>query len=566
MRAQTPAHAAAHAWSTFDRTPYASPPPDAATVAGLQSLLGPSSAAAAQLRASVAALEAQAALAAAVAAAEAAAPKKGKGGDKKGKGGDGKKGKKDKAAAPEAPPPDPAAVAAAAALAPVLPYLPGGDLHALVRAAQQQWAEDAFDARCAPEHLREFVPPDALAEWRRTGLWPPQEEAAAAGGGTDGGGTAGRGESILVIRARELQLVLDRLSACEDHVFSLALSQLPSHMDLELICSRLPNLTALSLTYGMHRIGMRYDRGLFGMRPADAESLARSITITDSLTSLALPSNGIDDALLLLLMTGLLANQTLTHLDLSHNAITSAGVQLVAKLLRGPCVLASLSLADNRADERAGRFLGKALRGNLSLTELNLRLNGLGDAGAAALLECLAEPNAGGCALTTLNLSSNHCGSATAAALASLLTATAAAAAAPSAGGGSSGMAAAASAGAAPAAAPPPPCNLASIDLSGNALTEADAALLLRAVVGAPEVTSLDLRGNPGISATSEAAQGVAAATQRNEMLARGGGTAPLTGTFASALLVSAAPAAGEGSAAAADPASTSAASAAPVT
>jgi len=426
----------------------------------------------------------------------------------------------------------------------VLPYLPGGDLHALVRAAQQQWAEDAFDARCAPEHLREFVPPDALAEWRRTGLWPPQEEAAAAGGAARTAAQLAAGEHPGDPRARAAAGAGPPLRLRGPRVFVGALAAALAHgPGADLLSAAQPH--GLSLTYGMHRIGMRYDRGLFGMRPADAESLARSITITDSLTSaLRCPPTASTTPLLLLLMTGLLANQTLTHLDLSHNAITSAGVQLVAKLLRGPCVLASLSLADNRADERPGRFLGKALRGNLSLTELNLRLNGLGDAGAAALLECLAEPNAGGCALTTLNLSSNHCGSATAAALASLLTATAAAAAAPSAGGGSSGMAAAASAGAAPAA--PAACNLASIDLSGNALTEADAALLLRAVVGAPEVTSLDLRGNPGISATSEAAQGVAAATQRNEMLARGAAPRPSRAPLPRRCS-SARPAAGEG-------------------
>lgn len=519
----------APAWGTFDRAPYAEPPPDPTSVDGLIALFGPSSPAAAQLRASVAALEAQAALAAAEAAAEAAAPKgKGKG---KGDGGKKKGDKKGKAAAaPEEPPPDPAAIAAAAALAPVLPYLPGGELHGLVRAALRQWAEDAHDCRCAPEHLREFVPPDVVTEWRRTGQWPHGEGGDEDDGGDAGGGSSdglrGRGESILVLRARELQVVLDRIAACEDHVFSLTLSQLPSHMDLELVLSRLPNLTALSLTYGMHRIGMRYDRGLFGMRPADAESLARSIAITDSLTSLSLPSNGIDDSLLLLLMTGLLSNQTLTHLDLSHNAITSAGVQLLAKLLRGPCVLASLSLADNRADERAGRFLGKALRGNVSLTELNLRLNSLGDAGGAALLEALAEGGAGGgCALTSLNLSSNHCGAATAAALAALLAASALGRGGEGGGGGVGG-----------AGGEGGGCDLASVDLSGNALTEADAALLHRAVLSAPGVTSLDLRGNPDIGPTSEAAQGVMAAARRNEVLARGGTAAPLTGVFASAL------------------------------
>ena len=92
-------------------------------------------------------------------------------------------------------------------------------------------------------------------------------------------------------------------------IASFPAPQLLSHLDLEIVFSRLPNLAGLSLTYGVRKIGMKYDRSLFGMKISDAMSLAKCVRATETLTTLVLPCNMIDDDLLRMLMTGLIRNQ-----------------------------------------------------------------------------------------------------------------------------------------------------------------------------------------------------------------------------------------------------------------
>jgi Ran GTPase-activating protein (RanGAP) involved in mRNA processing and transport len=235
----------------------------------------------------------------------------------------------------------------------------------------------------------------------------------------------------------------------------------------------------------MRHLGMRYDRSLFGMRLTDVESLSRCIRTTPTLVRLSLPCNMIDDNMLMVLMAGLLDNRTITHLDLSHNSITSAGLQLLIKLLKPPCILHALNLADNKIDEKAGKHIAKALRSNETLTDLNLRLNDLGDEGGRSVLDALAVNTA----VTILNLSSNRCvpsatcgpviatcvhfaccrlGTASAATAATLLA--------------------------------NPACNLCVLDLTGNRLDESDAEILHKAVTNNHTITTLDLRGNAGIT------------------------------------------------------------------
>jgi len=308
------------------------------------------------------------------AAAPAAKPQSSSGGRGGGKGGKGAA-----APPPEAPPPP---------SNPLMKPFPAAAGHILeVEGSHKQRREDVLDSRGTGAQLREYVTPEELDVWRKTAAWPAERRG-----------------SLLDIRHAELRHLLDQIAAVQDFVFSLRLDQLPSHLDAELILSRLPNLTSLYMTYGMRHLGMRYDRSLFGMRISDADSLARCLRMTDSLTHLALPCNMIDDGTLVVLTAGLLENHTITHLDLSHNAITSHGVQVLAHMLRAPSQLAALNLSDNKIDDAAGKPLGTALAGNDSLEELILRLNGMGDDGAKALLEgCV-----GNATLTTLSLSSNR--------------------------------------------------------------------------------------------------------------------------------------------------------------
>lgn len=117
---------------------------------------------------------------------------------------------------------------------------------------------------------------------------------------------------------------------------------------MEQICSALPNLTKLDITYGVKKIGMKYDRMLFGMKISDANCLAKSVLDSENMTTLVLQSNLIDDDLLRMLMTGLIKNTQITHLDLSHNKVTNHGVRLLSKLLGARSVLTNLNLADNQ--------------------------------------------------------------------------------------------------------------------------------------------------------------------------------------------------------------------------
>mmetsp|Transcript_14052 Transcript_14052/g.43667 ORF Transcript_14052/g.43667 Transcript_14052/m.43667 type:complete len:96 (-) Transcript_14052:650-937(-) len=87
---------------------------------------------------------------------------------------------------------------------------------------------------------------------------------------------------------------------------------------------------------------------IFSSQVSDAYCLAKSISQSESLTTLILQSNLIDDDLLRMLMTGLIKSSQITSLDLAHNKITNHGVRLLSKLLDKSSVLTSLNLADNQ--------------------------------------------------------------------------------------------------------------------------------------------------------------------------------------------------------------------------
>ena len=210
--------------------------------------------------------------------------------------------------------------------------------------------------------LREYLSPEQVREFQVTMRWPEVP-----------------GMCILCRRAADLDRLARIVKASEDYVFSLQMSQLLSHLDLEIVFARLPNLTSLALSYGVRNVGVKYDRSLFGMKISDAMSLAKCVRATESLTTLSLQCCMIDDDLLRMLMTGLIKNQTVTALDLSHNNITNYGVRLLSKLLGPKSVVVSVNLADNEVHSDGGKYLGRALKKNISLLELNLRLNRLED-------------------------------------------------------------------------------------------------------------------------------------------------------------------------------------------
>ena len=196
------------------------------------------------------------------------------------------------------------------------------------------------------------------------------------------------------------------VDACMDYIFCIKYRQLPSHLDISELCSLTPNLTKLDVTYGVIKIGMNYERMLFGMKISDATSLAKTFGHTDTLTSVIMSGNMIDDDLLRMLMTGLIKNTTITHLDLSHNKITNHGARLLSKLLGENSVISEMNLSDNQIHAEGGRYLARGIRENDSLLKLNLRLNRLTDDGCRLLLEGLQD----NITLVDINIASNSAG------------------------------------------------------------------------------------------------------------------------------------------------------------
>eukprot|EP00607_Mallomonas_marina_P001219 CAMPEP_0182431364 /NCGR_PEP_ID=MMETSP1167-20130531/48595_1 /TAXON_ID=2988 /ORGANISM="Mallomonas Sp, Strain CCMP3275" /LENGTH=429 /DNA_ID=CAMNT_0024617625 /DNA_START=94 /DNA_END=1380 /DNA_ORIENTATION=+ len=273
----------------------------------------------------------------------------------------------------------------------------------------------------------------------------------------------------------------EQLDSCMDYIFTITFKQLPSHLDMSDICTSLPNLSKLDITYGVKKIGMHYERMLFGMKISDATSLARTFEHSTSLTTLLMTGNMIDDDLLRMLMTGLIKNNTITYLDISHNKITNHGARLLSKLMGENCVISTLNLADNQIHTEGGRYLARGLRENESLLHLNLRLNRLGDEGCKLLMEGLHD----NITLTDINIGSNSAGRQTAHVLCSLLR--------------------------------EEDCRLIAIDLCSNELQFEDVDRIRATISTNHTLCRLDLRRNDGYEDDSRTAQEIDKTLYTNE-------------------------------------------------
>ena len=278
-----------------------------------------------------------------------------------------------------------------------------------------------------------------------------------------------------------IEILYDLLDACMDYIFTITFKQCPSHLDMFDVCSLTPNLSKLDITYGMNKTGMNYERMLFGMKIKDASSLAKVFDTSETLTTLIMQGNMIDDDLLRMLMTGLIRNNTITHLDVSHNKITNHGARLLSKLLGENSVITTLNLADNQIHVEGGRYLARGLRDNDALLTLNLRLNRLTDPGCRLLIEGLQENET----LTDLNLSANSAGNSTCQMLCTVLRNT--------------------------------ERSLAIVDVSGNEFNAEHIELFRIAVGTSKTLTSFDLRKNPGYSDSSPAVREIEENCVKNE-------------------------------------------------
>merc|ERR1719183_1659817 len=148
--------------------------------------------------------------------------------------------------------------------------------------------------------------------------------------------------------ADELEALKQQVVASRLHVFQLTVSQFPSHIDLSFIFDALPALCTFSITYGNKRLGMDYERAMFGMKISDGQYLARNLRVSQTLVSLALPCNMVDDELVKVLMAGLSYGHMLTYLDMSHNKIGDRGARRLASLLDPDYAVQYLDLSDNQ--------------------------------------------------------------------------------------------------------------------------------------------------------------------------------------------------------------------------
>ncbi len=90
------------------------------------------------------------------------------------------------------------------------------------------------------------------------------------------------------------------------------------------VCS---GVAHFSLTYGLRNTGMNYDRAMFGMKLPDCRSVAKMLEKSETLVTLALPGNLLEDDKIRMIASGLVDNHSVTDLDLSHNKVISSQKQ-----------------------------------------------------------------------------------------------------------------------------------------------------------------------------------------------------------------------------------------------
>ncbi len=183
--------------------------------------------------------------------------------------------------------------------------------------------------------------------------------------------------------------LLEFVDSIKNIVYCIQLEQLPSHIDSTKILTILSNIETIDIKYRMKKIGINYNRLLFGMKMSDALYLADSIGEMKKLHTLKLTENEMDDDILNALMTGLLNNESIQYLDISHNKISNDGARLVSRLISNNDSLRKIDLSDNNIDDEGAKHMARALIKGSKITGLSLRLNKMSDEGVRCLFEGL---------------------------------------------------------------------------------------------------------------------------------------------------------------------------------
>lgn len=132
--------------------------------------------------------------------------------------------------------------------------------------------------------------------------------------------------------------------------------------------------------------------GCNAITPAGVGSLADAIERSPQVRALWLKRNPLGDAGAERLAALLRRTSELRSLDLVQTCLTSAGLQMLVEALLEQPSLECLYVSGNDLGPEVGELLGTLLRSPRSaLTSLFLSVNRLGDAGAAELLDGLAQ-------------------------------------------------------------------------------------------------------------------------------------------------------------------------------
>uniref|UniRef100_A0A7S4KSM8 Uncharacterized protein n=1 Tax=Guillardia theta TaxID=55529 RepID=A0A7S4KSM8_GUITH len=218
---------------------------------------------------------------------------------------------------------------------------------------------DVYWKRCASDLFQNCLPQEHGHSWKQLFFERTAEEAIENFDGSQ----------------EAMDALIELLLTSRDFIYKLQIRQFSSHADVSFLFDALPNLYSLNITYGSKNVGMKYERSIFGMKLTDAELLAQQLAKTETLTTLILNENMLDDEKVRRLVVGLRDNITITHLDLSHNKISDRGTRALCKCLGKDSVISTLILCDNHIHSEGGKFLGRSLQTNTCLINLNLRLN-----------------------------------------------------------------------------------------------------------------------------------------------------------------------------------------------
>lgn len=105
-------------------------------------------------------------------------------------------------------------------------------------------------------------------------------------------------------QGQNFERLMKEVSAGKPYVQTINIQQLLSHLDLSDILIEFPNLSTLTLKYGARKLGMDYDKSLFGMQLKDAMYLSKFLGKTNTLNRLTLTENLLNDESIHILSSG----------------------------------------------------------------------------------------------------------------------------------------------------------------------------------------------------------------------------------------------------------------------